>query len=344
MQLNGYDPQNPLIIDILSAFNDLQILIEENLQVNNAPDISEPQFNMFGCELANPATFENNEWDYGNRSIYAMKSGYSGAELKANNLRVNGTIAEGSHLYLRGDLFCGNCFGYVEAKNMVAESVGTIHNKKYFKDRSNFRIAETLVVKGQSLFAHIDSWNAEFRGLVRNSNINIGHIGVFHELGNGTVITVDPSRSYFLTYCSQTLESLTEKFKLLKKERDKLETEMTNMKYKYEKMSRVDMLKVPDLTRERIKENRLMYEDTVKQFDEADIFFINNVFEKRSAEIESLLSQLRSNAMQNAVIRIKSLVKPEVTVSFGSKSIYLTEEMENTVIRWNGSEIVLEQS
>jgi hypothetical protein len=339
----NFDPKNEKLQEVICKLDELITVVRNNLASAQTDEIELPVFNMFECELANPETFENHEWDFGNRSLYAMKSGYSGAELKAKNLKVNGTIGEGSHLYLKDNLFCGNCFGFVEAKNMVAESVGTLHNKKYFKDKSNFRIAETLVINGQSLFAYIDAWKAEFSGLVRNSAINIGHRAIFHELGNGANISVDPVHSYFFVWITDSIEDLKEKVKLLKKERDRLETEMNNMKYKYDKMARVEMDHIPDLTRERIKENRAMYEDIVQRFDEIDRFFMNNIFDTKLKELNSLLVELRKNAMANAKVIIKGTLKPVVNISFAGRSLYFGEETENIIIKWNGSEIVTEK-
>jgi hypothetical protein len=339
--MDNYNPQNETIQEILQKLEELLAICQNNISQLENPEVDEPVFQMMGCELANPATFEINEWDYGNRSIYAMKSGYSGAKLKAKNLRVNGTIAEKSFIYLKEDLFCGNCFGYVEAKNMVAESVGTFSNKKYFKDRNNFRIANTLIIKGQSLFAHVDTWNGEFRGLVRNSMINLGRTGIFHELGSGAHINIDPANSYFFVFMSEETEYLKEKIKALRKEKDKLEAELNAKKYEYEKMSRVELDKLPNLTRESIKENRLMYEDLIQRYDEVDVFFIKNIYDNKIKELNNLLSEVRKNALMNARIIIKTM-KPQVTITVVGKSIFLGEEMENIVIKWNGSEIVVE--
>ena len=95
--------------------------------------------------------------------------------------------------------------------------------------------------------------------------------------------------------------------------------------------------------RERIKESRHMYEDLIHRYDEVDVFFIKNIFDTKIAELNKLLSEVQKNALINARIIIKGILKPSVTITFAGKSIYLVEDMEDITIKWNGSEIVVEE-
>ena len=335
------------------AYNNLEIedtkqmlesftkLANDNLKDIRSPNIEIPTFPMDRCEKINHNTFEKESWEFGKRPIYLMNGGYSGQYLKANSLKIHGKISEKSYVYLRENLFCEDCFGYVEAKNIIANNVGHSWGNS-IAGLPKFLVRENLIVNGKTFFANIDAWNAEFKDLVENSYINIGRLGIFHSIGKGTTIKVNPNNSCLINYLDQEIQLMIKKLNYLKSGKNFLNNEVTNMQNHYKTMASIELDRISSRARESVIKNKLAYEKLLDNYKKMDSFLLDKLFHKKLEETSNLIYAYKSIGLQKAKIFIKKIEKPFINISFGGQNIEVSSKFKNIVVLLKNNKVTIE--
>jgi hypothetical protein len=316
-------------------------LANDSFQDIQSPKIEIPTFPIDKCEKISHNIIEKESWEFGKRPVYLMNGGYSGQCLKASSLKIHGNISEKSYLYLRENLFCEDCFGYVEAKNIVANNVGHSRGNPIV-GLPKFLVRENLIVNGKTFFANIDAWNAEFKDLVDNTYINIGRLGVFHSIGKGTNIKVNPNNSYLTNYLEQEMQVMINKLNYLQSGKDFLNNEITNKKRHYQTMASIELDRISSRAREKVIKNKLNYEKLLENYKNMDSFLLDKLFHKKIEEVSSLIYAYKAIGLQKAKIFIKKIEKPSISISFGGQHIEIPSKFKNIILLLKDNKVTIE--
>jgi hypothetical protein len=339
---SNYDYQSENILDLLTKMDSLIKLLESNLNSEPGPELHEPKLNMMELEMIINPSFEDSEFDYKDRSVVSLKTGYAGAMLQCGSVKLNGNVAHGARIIAKEGVFCQNCFGAVEAKNIVANNIGTLHNQKVDKNRMNIIAKDTLIVKGKTYFAFVDAWNARFDDLIRNSQIIIGRMGIFHNVGSGTNIELSPIKSSFFDQITEAKAHFKKKFEEIKKERDTIYNEVVSLRIKSSRMNKVETDNIPTALRDRIEDNIKTYDEASARLNDIEGFFVKRVYEDKILKIDELNKQLISRSLENCVLFFPGKIEPFVNIQIRDKSLYIGEPTRNIKVYYKDNAIIVE--
>ena len=331
---------NVMIEETKQMLEDFVKLANDNLRDIQSLNIEMPTFSESNSEKVNHNTFEKNSWDFGNGSVYSMNGGYSGPSLKAGNLKINGNISEKSYVYLRENLFCANCFGYVEARNIVTNNIGHSGGNTS-AGLPKCLVRENLIVNGKTFFANIDAWNAEFKDLVENTYVNIGRLGIFHSIGKGTNIKVNLNNSCLMSYLDEEIQSMMKILNHLKSGKDFLNNEITDPKSHYKIMASIELDRVSSRIRENISKSKSTYEKLVNNYKKMDLFLADALFHKELDAVSNLIYAYKSIGLQKVKIFIKKVEKP-FYISFGGQNIEVASKFKNIVVLLKNNKVTIE--
>jgi hypothetical protein len=333
---------NSKISDLIKKMDSLvEELESDNTQPKDNLIIPEPNLSKF--ESINDPNFETGEWDMASRSIVPVRVGFSGSLLKVKNVKLEGNIGNGSVVLAKDTVICQNCFGRIEAQNIMTENIGTFNNKLIEKNKMDIMANNNLVVHGSSCFAHIDAWNAEFNGFVRNSQILIGRSAIFNDVGNGTEIEINPLKSSHFSNIFARQQEFKKKFEEIKGDKESAYSEIMILKHKIKKTSHLETDNMPPHLKTKIEGIKRTYNNLNNDYTEMERFFIGSLFESKCEKIESLIKNLKKDIFNKCVIYIKGKIDPVVSISFNNRAIYLVDKQESVKIHIEDDKIVTEE-
>jgi hypothetical protein len=341
--MNNIEFKNSRINRLLEEMDMLIANLELNINTIAEDQLVFPNINLSDYEIITDPDFEMGEWDFGSKSIISLKSGFSGSFLKAENIKLNGGIADRSTVIAENSVICQNCFGRIEAQYIMTGNIGTFNNKLLEKDKMDIIAKNNLIVQGKSYFAHVDAWNAEFYDLVRNSLLLIGRLALFNDIGNGTEIEINPLKTFFFNSLYEIQQQFKNRFNDLKRDKETAHNELMTFKQKMERSDHVDIDNIPGSLRVKIEKNKRMFNNLDDKYHELEKFFVNMIFESKIKRIEELINLLKETIIQKSFIIIKGKVEPVITVKFDSKTIYLVEDLRNIKIYIENDEIKIEK-